>query len=143
VLLAYSNDGKVEWRLETGRLVAVRNGGTAVWATEATGAVFRGTVAVLAGTGETLRLTAEDTIEIFAGELTSEVAGRAVQWEEGKLRVAQADGAAEEVDCAREPDSISAAAAEWAHVEIDGRPYLLRLTRGRVRLYVLPLGGGR
>jgi hypothetical protein len=141
-LLAYSNDGAIEWRLERGRLSATRNGVTAVFATEATRAVFRGDFAVLPESNESLRL-AGDTLVFSSEEPPSQLAGRLITWVDGKLRIFQVDGSVEETVCPQEPDSLSAAAAHWAHVVIAGRAHLLRLTAGRVELFVLPLGGRR
>jgi hypothetical protein len=165
-LLAYSNDGDIEWRLEPGRLSATRGGHTAVFATTATRAVFRGEMAVLAGPNETLRLVGDSLVfatepltagqargrerqkpEAFgarvSGQVTGEepagrIAGRAIRWLEGMLRIVQMDGAVEEIACPVEPEHITAASANWAHLVIDGRPHLLRLTAGRVELFVLP-----
>jgi hypothetical protein len=67
-----------------------------------------------------------------------QLAGRKVLWNDGKLQIFQADGALEEIDCPVEPERMTAAAAHWAHLTIGGRPHLLRLTPGRVELFVLP-----
>jgi len=136
-LLAYSNDGQIEWRLEPGRLSATRDGRTAVYATAATSAIFRGAVAVLPASNETLRL-AGDLLVFSSEELQSQLAGRVIIWRDGKLRIFQLDGALEEIDCLQEPESMTAAAANWARLVINRRPHLLRLTPGRVALFVLP-----
>lgn len=139
-LLAYSNDGEIEWRLEPGRLIAIRDGATATVATTAKRAIFRGDRAVLPESNETWRL-AGDMFVYSSDEPLSQLAGRVVTWRDGKLRIFQRDGAEEEVECLQEPDSLTAAAAEWAHVVIAGRAHLLRLKPGRVELFVLPQRG--
>ena len=136
-LLAYSNDGDIEWRLEPGRLSATRDGRTANFATAATRAVFRGDMAVLPASNETLRL-AGDLLVFSSEEQISQLAGRVITWRDGKLRIFQLDGAVEEIECLQEPESMTAAAANWARLVIDNRPHLLRLTPGRVELFVLP-----
>jgi hypothetical protein len=105
-LLAYSNDGEIEWRLEPGRLIAIRDGAMATVPTTATRAIFRGDRAVLPESNETWRL-AGDTFGYSS----------------------------------QEPDRMTAAAANWAHVSIAGRAHLLRLTPGKVELFVLPRRG--
>jgi hypothetical protein len=136
-LLAYSNDGELEWRLEPGRLTVRRQGRTTVFPTEAVRAVIRGTAVQFPDTNETFRLDG-DSLVPSSEEPPSQLAGRTIAWMDGKLRIFQADGSVEEVNCEREPESWTAAAADWARLTIDGRPYLLRLTAGRTRLYVLP-----
>ena len=136
-LLAYSNDGDIEWRLEPGRLSATRDGRTVVFATAATRAVFRGAVASLPDSNEALRL-AGDLLVFSSEELTSQLAGRVIIWRDGKLRIFQLDGTLEEIECLHEPESMTAAAANWARLVINKRPHLLRLTPGRVELFVLP-----
>jgi len=136
-LLAYSNDGELEWRLEPGRLTVRRQERTTVFPTEAVRAVFRGATVRFPDSNETFRLVG-DSLVPSSGEPLPQLAGRTIVWVDGKLRIFQADGTAEEVDCEREPESWTAAAAGWAHLTIAGRPHLLRLTGGRTRLYVLP-----
>ncbi|MCC6537816.1 MAG: hypothetical protein IT162_09720 [Bryobacterales bacterium] len=136
-LLAYSNDGDIEWRLEAGRLSATRAGMTAVFATTATHANFRGEFAALPESKETLRLVGDSIVD-SSDEPHSQLAGRLVRWQDGKLRIFQPDGTGEEIECPKEPDTMTAAAADWAHLTIGDRPYLLRMTRGRVQLFVLP-----
>ncbi|MBL8240339.1 MAG: hypothetical protein JNM66_23160 [Bryobacterales bacterium] len=136
-LLAYANDGDIEWRLEPGRLSATRDGRTAVYATVATSATFHGEFAVLPESKETLRLVGESLVD-SSDETPSQLAGRAARWQAGKLRIFQRDGSEDEIDCPQEPDAMSAASADWAFVSINRRPYLLRLTHGRVQLFVLP-----
>lgn len=140
VLLAYSNDGEIEWRLEPGRLIAIRDGAMATVTTTATRAIFRGDRAVLPESNEAWRLVG-DTFVSSSDEPLAPLAGRVVTWRDGKLRVFQRDGAVEEVECLQEPDSMTAAAANWAHVVIAGRAHLLRLTPGRVELFALPRRG--
>ena len=135
-LLAYSNDGDIEWRLEPGRLSATRNGRATVFPTAATRASFRGDVATLPESNESLRLTG-DSLE-SAKPQTPKFAGRWIEWRDGKLQILQSDGAFEEIACPQEPESMTAAAANWAHLVINSRPHLLRLTPGRVALFVLP-----
>lgn len=137
LLLAYSSDGEVEWRLEPGRLSATRAGSTAVFATIATRATFNGEFAVLPESNETVRLVG-DSIVITSEDINSQVVGRAVRWQAGKLQIFHIDGTTEEIDCLQEPDAITAAAAEWAHLRIGNRSHLLRLTPGRAQLFVLP-----
>ena len=139
-LLAYSNDGVIEWRLEPGRLIAIRDGAMATVTTTATRAIFRGDRAVLPESNETWRL-AGDTFVYSSDEPLAQLAGRVITWRDGKLRIFQKDGAEEEVECLQEPESMTAAAANWAHVVIAGRAHLLRLTPGRVELFVLPRRG--
>lgn len=127
-LLAYSFDGVIEWRLETGRVSA--NG--AVLATTETEAVFRGATATFPRTGEVWRYDGETIVRADAPSQT--IAGRQIDWRDGKLFVTQSDGAIEVLDCPDEPASITAAGAGWAH----WRGHLLRLTPGRVAIYVLP-----
>lgn len=127
-LLAYSFDGLLEWRLEPGRLSV--NG--AVMAVAETEAVFRGDTATFPRTGEVWRYDGEAFVRADAAQAT--IAGRLIEWRDGKLFVTQSDGAVESVDCPEEPDSMTAAGAGWAH----WRGHLLRLSRGRVALYVLP-----
>ena len=136
-LLAYSNDGDIEWRLEAGRLAATRAGRTAVIVTTASHATFHGEFAVLSESRETLRLAGESIVD-SSDDPPSLIAGRAITWEAGTLRIVQTDGTAEEVPCVDEPGTITAAAADWAHLTIRNRPHLLRLTPGRVQLFVLP-----
>jgi|GEM_PF-1617545 len=136
-LLAYSNDGDIEWRLEPGRLSATRDGRTAFIATTATHAQFRGDIAMLPESGETLRLNGDSLILSEGSSLR--LAGRVIEWLDGRLRIFQSDGAFEEVACLQEPERMTAAAANWAHVVIGGHPHLLRLTKGRVELFVLPV----
>ena len=137
VLLAYSNDGDIEWRLEAGRLSATRGDVTAVYATPATNAIFRGAVAVLPEFAEFLIFDGED-VHQTSDKSTLQLAGRTVLWKDGKLRIFQEDGALEEVECPVEPERMTAAAAHWAHLVIKNRPHLLRLTSGRVELFILP-----
>ena len=139
-LLAYSNDGVIEWRLEPGRLIAIRDGAMATVTTTATRAIFRGDRAVLPESNETWRL-AGDTFVYSSDEPLAQLAGRVITWRDGKLRIFQKDGAEEEVECLQEPESMTAAASNWAHVVIAGRAHLLRLTPGRVELFVLPRRG--
>jgi hypothetical protein len=139
-LLAYSNDGEIEWRLEPGRLIAIRDGAMATVPTTATRAIFRGDRAVLPESNETWRL-AGDTFVYSSDEPLAQLAGRVITWRDGKLRIFQRDGAEEDVDCPQEPDRMTAAAANWAHVSIAGRAHLLRLTPGKVELFVLPRRG--
>lgn len=127
-LLAYSFDGLLEWRLEPGRLSV--NG--AVMAVSETEAVFRGDTATFPRTGEVWRYDGETFVRADAAPST--IAGRQIEWRDGKLFVTQSDGAVESVDCAEEPGSITAAGANWAH----WRGHLLRLSKGRVGLYALP-----
>ncbi len=136
-LLAYANDGDVEWRLEAGRLSATRGGRTAVLATVATRAIFHGEFAVLPESKETLRLVGDSIVD-SSDEPLSQLAGRVVRWQDGKLRIFHPDGAEEEIECPQEPDAMTAAAADWAYVTIGSRSHLLRLTRGRVQLFVVP-----
>ena len=136
-LLAYSNDGDIEWRLEPGRLSATRNGRTANFATAATRAVFRGDMAVLPDSNETFRL-AGDLLVFSSEEQSSQLAGRVINWRDGKLRIFQLDGTMEEIECLQKPESMTAAAANWARLVISNRQHLLRLTPGRVELFVLP-----
>ena len=135
-LLAYSNDGAIEWRLEPGRLSATRDGRVTVFATTATRAIFRGDVAILPDSDERLRLTG-DSLESSEAQ-TGKLAGRVIEWRDGKLRILQPDGAVYEIECPQEPERMTAAAANWAHLVINSRPHLLRLTPGRVELFVLP-----
>lgn len=137
-LLAYSNDGDIEWRLEPGRLSATRGGRTAVFATTASRAIFRGDAAVLPESGEILRLDGESFVRT-SEEPAKLVAGRSIRWEDGMLRITQPNGAVEELPCPVEPDELTAAASDWVHVTVDGRAHLLRLTAGRAALFVLPL----
>ena len=139
-LLAYSNDGEIEWRLEPGRLMAIRDGAMAAVTTTAIRAIFRGDGAVLPESNETWRLVG-DTLVLSSDEPFAQLAGRVVTWRDGKLRVFQRDGSVEEAECLQEPDSMTAAAANWAHVVIAGRAHLLRLTAGRVELFALPRRG--
>jgi len=136
-LLAYSNDGQIEWRLEPGRLSATRGGVTATFPTTATLANFRGEFAVLPESNETLRL-AGDEINYSSEEPQAQLAGRLIVWRDGKLQILQPDGSEEEVECPREPAHMTAAAADWAHLTVHGRPHLLRLTSGRTALFVFP-----
>lgn len=137
-VLAYSNDGDIEWRLEPGRLVAQRDAREAFYPTEATAAEFRGDTALLRETGELLRLEGETLVAASAAAQPSTVAGRVVTWSEGRLTVRQADGAETVVDCPGEPSEITAAAANWARLTVGRQTYLLRLDAGRVELFVLP-----
>lgn len=136
-LLAYSYDGDVEWRLEPGRLSATRDGRTALFATDATSAAFHGAFATLPESGQTLRYNG-DTLALFFEEPDTRIAGRAIRWKDGKLLIVQADGAVEEVACSDEPGTMTAAAADWIHLSLRGQSHLLRLTPGRVELFVLP-----
>lgn len=136
-LLAYSNDGDIEWRLETGRLSATRGEVTAVYATTATRAIFRGTAALLPEFTELLSFDGTG-IHQSSEKSNSQLAGRTVLWNDGKLQIFQEDGTLEEIDCPVEPERMTAAAANWAHLVIEHRPHLLRLTAGRVELFVLP-----
>lgn len=139
-LLAYSNDGVIEWRLEPGRLSATRDGKIATFPTTATRARFRGDSAVLLDSNESLRL-AGDLIVYSSDEPLLQLAGRSITWSDGKLHIFQADESMEEAECLQEPESMTAAAANWAHLTIEGRAHLLRLTPGRVQLFVLPQRG--
>ncbi|MFN0103463.1 MAG: hypothetical protein ACKV2U_15400 [Bryobacteraceae bacterium] len=136
-LLAYSNDGDIEWRLEPGRLSATRDGRTAWFATPATRAFFRGAFAIFPDTNEILRLDG-DLFVNSSDKPNLQLAGRAITWHDGKLRIFQPDGTEEEIACPQEPESITAAAAGWAHLIVNRRSHLLRLTSGRAQLYVLP-----
>lgn len=136
-LLAYSNDGDIEWRLEPGRLSATRDGRSAVFATAAVRAVFRGEFAVLPESNEILRLDG-DLLVSSSEAPAARLAGRIVAWREGRLHITQPDGSEEEAECLQEPSQMTAAAAGWAHLLIADRPHLLRLTPGRVQLFVLP-----
>lgn len=127
-LLAYSFDGFLEWRLEPGRVSA--NG--VVMAVAETEAMFRGDTVSFPRTGEVWRYAGEAFVR--AETATPFVSGRLIEWRDGKLFVTQSDGAVESVDCPEEPDSMTAAGADWAH----WRGHLLRLSPGRVALYVLP-----
>ncbi|MBI2685955.1 MAG: hypothetical protein HYX27_06545 [Acidobacteria bacterium] len=127
-LLAYSNDGEIEWRLEPGRLTATRASRTYAFPTAATRANFRGSTAYLPN--ETIRLDDEPESQLLAG--------RAITWSEGKLRITQPGGSQEELTLPYEPERMSAAAANWAYLIVNGRAHLLRLTPGRVELFVLP-----
>ena len=127
-LLAYSFDGAIEWRLEPGRVSA--NGATmAVTETEA---VFRGSTVTFPRTGEVLRYDGESIRP--ADSASPAIAGRIIEWRDGKLFVTQPSGDVESVDCLNEPAGMTAAEAHWAHWP----GHLLRLTPGRVALYVLP-----
>ncbi|HEU0123702.1 MAG TPA: hypothetical protein VFQ91_24440 [Bryobacteraceae bacterium] len=136
-LLAYSNDGVIEWRLEPGRLTATQAGQTAVFSTTATRAVFRGDSAVLPESNESLRLVGDSLLN-SSDEPTTQLAGRLIEWRDGKLHIFQADGSEEIIACLHEPEAMTAAAAHWAHLTIGGQAHLLRLTAGRVELFVLP-----
>jgi hypothetical protein len=127
-LLAYSFDGLLEWRLEPGR-VSANGAGMATTETEAS---FRGDTVTFPRTGDVWRYDGEAIVRADASKST--IAGRVIEWRGGKLFVTQPGGAVESIECAEEPDSITAAAAEWAH----WRGHLLRLSEGRVALYVLP-----
>ena len=131
-LLEYANDGEYEWRLAEGSLSVTHAGRTVTMSTGATAAEFRGAYAVL--DGAVVRLDGEALVP--AAEAPAPA--RTIAWAEGWLTVRQADGTEERVECAREPGAWRAAAAEWVHTRIDGQSYLLRLTPGRVALFVLP-----
>jgi hypothetical protein len=131
-LLAYANDGEYEWRLAEGLLSVTHAGRTVTSATAAMAAEFRGAYAVLEG--QAVRLEGEAIVPAAEAPAPE----RTIAWAEGWLMVRQADGTEERVECAREPGAWRAAAADWAHARIDGQSYLLRLTPGRVALYVLP-----
>ena len=137
-LLAYANDGEYEWRLAAGEVTVTHEGQTARRATEATRAEFRGAYAVLGEERETLRLEGGELVAAEEAPAALSLAGRTILWAEGQLRVTQADGSEEPVDCPLEPEGMTAAGAEWARLTLAGRPYLLRVTPGRVGLYLLP-----
>lgn len=138
VLLAYSNDGLIEWRLEPGRVSATREGRTTVFPVTANRAIFRGNVAILPESNETLHLVG-DSLLPSSEEPNLQLAGRVIEWHDGKLQIFQPDGSRDAVDCPRQPDLMTAAAADWAHLTIAGQSHMLRLTPGRVELFVLPL----
>jgi hypothetical protein len=140
VLLAYANDGELEWRLEPGRLTVTRQGRTTVFPADARRAIFRGAAVQFPDSSETLRLDG-DSLVPSSEEPLSQLAGRTIEWVDGKLRIFQPDGRVDEVACAAEPESWTAAGPDWAHLTIAGRSYLLRLAAGRAALYVLPLRG--
>ncbi len=137
-LLAYANDGEYEWRLAAGELVVTHEGQTARRATEATRAEFRGAFAVLGEERETLRLEGGELVAAEAAPAALSLAGRTVVWADGQLRITQADGSEETAECPVEPEAMTAAAADWVRLTVGGRPHLLRVTPGRVALYVLP-----
>jgi len=136
-LLAYSNDGDIEWRLEAGRLSATREEQTAVYVTTATTAIFRGDTAYLPETKDYIKFDGQ-MFHHSSEKSNLQLAGRKVFWKDGRLQIFQADGAMEEIACPLEPERMTAAAANWAHLVIEGRAHLLRLTPGRVELFVLP-----
>ena len=127
-LLGYSFDGTTEWRLEPGRVSA--NG--AILAVTETEAVFRGATVTLPRTGEVWRYDGEAIVR--AESAASTIAGRLIEWRDRELLVTQADGAVETIQCPDQPAAMTAAGADWAHWP----GHLLRLTAGRVTLYVLP-----
>lgn len=137
-LLAYSNDGSIEWRLEAGRLTVSAEGKTAAFPTQSLHAEFRGRTAFLPDSREIVRFNG-DTLEPHSAA-QSTISGRGIEWSNGRLRVRQGDGSSEEVGCPIEPQEITAAAADWASVLIAGHPYLLDIRPGRVRLYFIPGG---
>lgn len=137
-LLAYSFDGDIEWRLKPGLLSATRAGRTSVYPTDASGAIFRADTAVLTPSRGTIRLEG-DLLVSSSDEPNSQLAGRTLVWDNGKLRIFQPDGTVEETACPLQPETMTAAGPDWVHLVIRSRPYLLRVAPGRVGLFSLPL----
>lgn len=137
-LLAYSNDGQIEWRLAPGRLSATRNGQTVAIETSKTSAIFRGATACFPEGGVCFRLESGDLTEVSSDGQPTQLAGRSLTWQDGRLRLFQPDGQIEEIPLETEPVNITAAAAEWLHLRTANGSHLLRITPGRAKLYDLP-----
>ncbi len=137
-LLAYSNDGAIEWRLEEGFLTATTPHSSASYPTPAPDAIFRGPYALLPGRPGALHF---DGAEIHHVDDVPPplIAGRHIEWLDGVLSVTHPSGLREDLECPAEPSRLTAAAADWVHLSIGSQPHLLRLSQGRLALFVLPL----
>jgi hypothetical protein len=137
-LLAYSNDGAIEWRLEEGLLTATAGELSASYPTPALGAEFRGPYAILPGLPGALYFDGAEIHPVDAAPPPL-LAGRRIEWRDGILSVTHPSGLHEELECPAEPSRLTAAAADWVHLQINAQPHLLRLSPGRLALFVLPL----
>jgi hypothetical protein len=137
-LFAYANDGSIEWRLEDGRLSATAGDVTALYPTSALDAHFRGPYAILPGHPGALHFDGAE-IRHVDDDPPPLLAGRRIEWRDGILSVTHPSGDYEEIESPSEPTRLTAAAADWVHLQIHSQPHLLRLTPGRLALFVLPL----
>jgi hypothetical protein len=133
--LAYSFDGVIEWRLEEGRVTVSENGKTFVLPTTETTARFRGRTVDLGASGS-YRFDGEQWQPVESPERA--ILGTGIEYRDRVLVVRHGDGTEEQVSCPREPESMTAAGAAWVSLRIGGQAYLLRVTKGRVKLYLLP-----
>lgn len=140
-LLAFSDDGRYQWRLAPGRLICSAADGERELPTDAEDALFRGDTARLLPSRELVRCDAFHLRQATDFD-ESRIGSRQVAWSDGMLRVSEAGAAEEATEAAivfsPPPQRMTAAGPDWMHVETDHGAYLVRLTSGRIAAYRLP-----